>query len=249
MGITLDREYAVLISITDINGEGSKKDVLDNIQEKNYLVLDKNDLKEKDNRKELKWRNDLAYTRKGLQNKKCIDGSQRNNWKITDKGRIYLLEVCKKICEDGYKSEKLSDKAIERGKLYIKSTDENDSIKTNIEKLYLNITDGFPEGKYKERLHKYKERNPKVIKEAKTRFQKEKGYLYCEVCGFNFEKTYGILGKDYIEGHHIKPVSELNEGDITNVNDILLVCSNCHSMLHKKRPCLSRDELRELLNK
>lgn len=128
-----------------------------------------------------------------------------------------------------------------------KSNSKNTNIK--ISEISAQDIENFPEGKVKERLHKYKERNPKVIKEAKDKFKKEHGKLYCQVCGFDFEEVYGEIGQDYIEGHHTKPVSELKEDDATNVNDILLVCSNCHRMLHRKRPCLTKEELIDLYNK
>lgn len=123
------------------------------------------------------------------------------------------------------------------------------NVSYSITRIAVEDNENFPEGKEKERLHKYKERNPAVIKAAKERFKHEHGKLYCEVCGFDFEETYGEIGTDYIEGHHTKPVSELEEESITNVDDILLVCANCHRMLHRKRPCLSKDELYNFINR
>lgn len=45
-------------------------------------------------------------------------------------------------------------------------------------------------------LKKYyqRERNSKIIKLAKEKFKKENERLYCEICGFDFEKVYGKLG-------------------------------------------------------
>ncbi len=54
---------------------------------------------------------------------------------------------------------------------------------------------------------------------------------------------YGVLGEDYIECHHTKPVSEYLVEQSTNINDLILVCSNCHRMLHRKRPWLKKEEL------
>jgi len=106
---------------------------------------------------------------------------------------------------------------------------------------------GFPEGKEKLRTHLQRERNPKVIREAKQRFKAKHGRLYCQSCGFDFKKTYGDVGNDYIEGHHIKPVSDLSEGDLTMIEDIALLCSNCHRMVHRKRPWLSMNDLQDIL--
>ena len=107
---------------------------------------------------------------------------------------------------------------------------------------------GFVEGKKKLRQHIYRERHPKVIKLAKEKFKKEnEGRLFCEVCNFDFVQIYGELGEDFIEGHHILPVSELEEGQETKIKDIVMVCSNCHRMLHRKRPWLTKEQLKKLL--
>lgn len=107
--------------------------------------------------------------------------------------------------------------------------------------------EGFPEGKKKLRTHICRERNYKVIKEAKDRYKDKHGKLICQICTFDFEEKYGEIGTDFIEGHHTIPVSELNDGDKTKVEDIVLVFSNCHKILHRKRPWLKPEELKNLL--
>ncbi|MEI4623927.1 HNH endonuclease [Bacillus cereus] len=52
-----------------------------------------------------------------------------------------------------------------------------------------------------------------------------------------------------MEGHHTKPISEKNKNEVTKVEDTVLVCSNCHRMLHHKRPWLSANQLKDLLAK
>lgn len=105
----------------------------------------------------------------------------------------------------------------------------------------------FSEGRVSLRKHVFRERNPKVIHEAKKRFKSKHGKLYCEACGFDFRKIYGKIGFDFIEGHHVKPISEMKAGERTQVEDIVLVCSNCHKMLHRKRPWLTKSELQFLI--
>ncbi len=110
------------------------------------------------------------------------------------------------------------------------------------------LRDGFPEGKLKERLHYARERNNEVVRQAKAQAMSEVGSLNCVCCGFDFFKFYGELGKGFIEAHHTRPISELHEdGDITKIEDLALVCSNCHRMLHRKRPWLGLDDLSSLL--
>lgn len=113
----------------------------------------------------------------------------------------------------------------------------------------LDYREGFPEGRNFERIHKQKERSAKVIKLAKRKSKECVGKLVCEVCNFSFVDCYGELGADYIEAHHTLPVAELEEGHITRIEDIALVCSNCHKMLHRRRPWLVMSELKKILIK
>ena len=53
----------------------------------------------------------------------------------------------------------------------------------------------FLEGSYRLRTHLVRERNNKVVKEAKRQFKlAHDGRLFCEVCGFDFSKKYGKIG-------------------------------------------------------
>lgn len=107
----------------------------------------------------------------------------------------------------------------------------------------------FPEGKEIERRHRLRERNQAVIKSAKDSFKQKEGKLYCQVCGFDFYEKYGEIGCDFIEGHHTIPISELKGEVKTKAKDVALVCSNCHRMLHRRRPWLKMGELKRLIDK
>ena len=107
---------------------------------------------------------------------------------------------------------------------------------------------GFPEGKTKERIHLSRERNPELVRQAKLAALRRDGRLECACCGFDFQTAYGDVGKGFIEAHHTKPISTLHEeGETVHVEDLALVCSNCHRMLHRRRPWLDTDELTTLL--
>ncbi|MGY2264541.1 HNH endonuclease [Pseudomonas sp. SDT2931_S440] len=109
--------------------------------------------------------------------------------------------------------------------------------------------DGFPEGKMKQTLHFLRERNTELVRQAKLLALKTYGRLICECCGMDFQSVYGRIGADFIEAHHIKPISTLHEdGENTQVEDLAMVCSNCHRMLHRRRPWLERHELKQLLD-
>lgn len=115
-------------------------------------------------------------------------------------------------------------------------------------KANVNLEGEFPEGKISERKHKFRERNLKVVQIAKQNFKNQNGRLFCQVCEFDFEKKYGEIGVDFIEVHHTIPVSEMQAGHITKIEDLAMLCANCHRMAHKKRPWLKMKELKQLRN-
>lgn len=90
--------------------------------------------------------------------------------------------------------------------------------------------------------HKRRERNP-ALRAAKIR---NATTLDCEVCGLNFEATYGARGAGYIEVHHTLPLHISGTVD-TKLTDLALLCANCHRMIHRA-PWITPDELRAQLN-
>lgn len=105
----------------------------------------------------------------------------------------------------------------------------------------------FPEGRKIERKHTSRERNRKLVEAAKARFKAEHGRLFCEACEFDFQESYGRAGINFIEAHHTIPVSKLKSGAVTKLSDVALVCSNCHRILHHRRPWLSILELKRIV--
>lgn len=105
----------------------------------------------------------------------------------------------------------------------------------------------FPEGRVYERKHKVRERNKQLVARAKEKFKSKHGHLFCEACNFDFKVKYGSVGDGFIEVHHTIPVMELKPGARTNIADVALVCSNCHRILHLRRPWLTIPALRKLL--
>ena len=67
----------------------------------------------------------------------------------------------------------------------------------------------------------------------------QKRCLDCSICGFGFYKTYMALGRGFIECNHVFRL----QGHDNAWSDLVLVCPNCHRMLHRRRPWLSADEL------
>jgi 5-methylcytosine-specific restriction enzyme A len=108
--------------------------------------------------------------------------------------------------------------------------------------------DEFPEGKVLFRAHRSRERNRTLIARAKAVALRRHHALRCEACDFEFEATYGKLGAGYIECHHVIPISKLSPGETTKLTDVALLCSNCHRMVHRRRPWLTMSQLTALVH-
>ncbi|AXE21207.1 hypothetical protein DR864_27435 [Runella rosea] len=101
------------------------------------------------------------------------------------------------------------------------------------------------EGGTKVYISRKVERNP-TLRNAALKIH---GYD-CKVCGFNFEKVYGVWGKHWAEVHHLKPISESKvEKKLTDPGkDLVVVCANCHRMIHRRRgTALTIEELQAKL--
>lgn len=104
----------------------------------------------------------------------------------------------------------------------------------------------FREGKLTYVLTNKHERNPN-LRAASIQIHGTR----CQVCGFSFGETYGSLGEDFIEAHHLCPVSKyIGEMNVSPSTDMAVVCANCHRMIHRnpEKP-LSLEELRQIVEK
>ncbi len=82
--------------------------------------------------------------------------------------------------------------------------------------------------------HLRRERNRQLVLAAKSAFSNTHGRVSCEVCGFDYEKAYGDLGANFIEAHHESPLAERDSASETRLEDLRMVCANCHRMLHRR---------------
>jgi 5-methylcytosine-specific restriction enzyme A len=102
------------------------------------------------------------------------------------------------------------------------------------------------EGRIVFRRHRGFERNQKIVRRKREQLKRGGERIACEVCGFDFEHTYGDRGIDYIEVHHLVPLSSIGESQ-TRIEDLAGLCANCHRMVHRSEPWLSPAELRSLI--
>jgi 5-methylcytosine-specific restriction protein A len=76
---------------------------------------------------------------------------------------------------------------------------------------------------------------------------RETGRLACEACGFDFRNKVGEHGRGLIEVYHLLPLYALAPCSRTRMQDLAVVCANCHRMVRAKAGWLTLSELKELL--
>lgn len=87
----------------------------------------------------------------------------------------------------------------------------------------------FAEGRTVTEAHKRRERNPNLRKKVLEKRRKI-GPLRCDICGC-VEPNHP-LGESMFEAHHVLPLASGDERK-TKLNDLALLCANCHRMLHR----------------
>ena len=84
----------------------------------------------------------------------------------------------------------------------------------------------------------------RVRNQALIDLKKRRSDYRCEVCNMKFKDVYGDIGSEYIVAHHVKTIGSRKKASKSTLDDISLVCANCHDMLHTKDPPYSIKELR-----
>ncbi|MGW4336781.1 HNH endonuclease [Rhodococcus koreensis] len=102
------------------------------------------------------------------------------------------------------------------------------------------------EGAVNRRWAARRERDPKLRKAKIEQSQRDRGEVSCEACGFDFSRTYPGHGDLYIEVHHRVPLHVSGEVEST-LDDLVLLCANCHRMIHRKQLWLTPEDLCQLI--
>lgn len=204
----------------------------------------------------LEGRNDTYFSQK-VRNLKSHNTFERHNWaeykqidntgvwEITPEGLEHLEGI--ELVVDDSQPEDIVSSLSNQG--FSSSTIEKESAKD-----YSGLI--IEEGSIDKRTTTQRNRSSKLREIALSEFKKQhNGQLFCVVCGFNFHNTYGEIGKDFIEIHHLEPMHLMDiEGEQTTLEEaikkVATVCPNCHRMIHRvKEKMLSVEEVKSLLGK
>jgi len=82
----------------------------------------------------------------------------------------------------------------------------------------------------------------------------EKRAPVCESCNLTPTLHYGYQGpliNTPLDVHHVRPLMSLSEGESRRYkipDDFLVLCPNCHRMIHKQKNTADLDQLKEMVN-
>lgn len=147
-----------------------------------------------------------------------------------------------------YELDKMFEKAIDKRKFLMDLLDEVYDI-IDLTDIVLPKEDipseELKEGTEKEVSSIIYERHPKA-REACLKAYGNKSI--CQICGKEVKYVNGESAIDVIEVHHITPISEIKETYIINpLRDLIPICPTCHTLIHKRNPCYTPEEAREIL--
>ena len=89
--------------------------------------------------------------------------------------------------------------------------------------------------------------DPNLVRAKRAAARNSSGLLECEVCMFVAQDAYLMaLFGELCEVHHRNPLGDLGAGSTaTRLEDLAILCSNCHRAIHQTRPMMTVDEFRD----
>ncbi|MEJ1384147.1 MAG: HNH endonuclease [Candidatus Sedimenticola sp. (ex Thyasira tokunagai)] len=107
----------------------------------------------------------------------------------------------------------------------------------------------FQEGKVVTEAHLRRERSRNIRKRLLDQ-RKKLGPLVCELCNCDSSAVSSKFEEAMFEAHHIQPLATSGERT-TKLDDVALLCANCHRFIHKaiadKKRWLSVSEARSII--
>lgn len=100
------------------------------------------------------------------------------------------------------------------------------------------------EGKKTLAQHIRRERKRFLVDAKKHQFIAEHGSLTCEACAVDLETQFGKDGAKLYEVHHTRPLAGRGL-NLTSLEDLAILCPNCHRFIHRRKPMISLRALRK----
>jgi hypothetical protein len=92
--------------------------------------------------------------------------------------------------------------------------------------------------------HLRQERSRALVDAKRRSFRERHGHLRCEACGLSEASLPSDIGEACFEVHHAVALASRQTPQLTRIDDLALVCANCHRMIHRASPMLTVEQLR-----
>jgi 5-methylcytosine-specific restriction enzyme A len=93
------------------------------------------------------------------------------------------------------------------------------------------VEETFAEGELVTAMHSKRERDPRLRKKLMEQ-RRRSGSLACEVCDRDCGEYGSTVREAAFEAHHVIPLAVGKQRE-TKLNDLALLCANCHRMVHR----------------
>ena len=93
-------------------------------------------------------------------------------------------------------------------------------------------------------FHLRRERDAALAEAKRQAVRDATGRLQCETCGFTTDSTFPGLDGEVCEIHHRLPLGEACEAVETRLEDLAVLCANCHRAIHQTKPLMSVQDFR-----
>ena len=196
------------------------------------------------NERKRKWDSIVCFARRKLKDSGYLSSnSSRTIWQLSSLGITAAQKVSLnyKELQNGLNTN--------RSKQIIVEPKLPDQLQPSSSSEPAQNTFAVTEGRKKLAIHKERERNPKIVKQKKEQVLNKTGKLSCEVCNFDFVSIYGELGNGFCEVHHKNPLAKVDNETQTSLEDLAIVCANCHRMIHRSQPMIDIERLKSRIKK
>ncbi len=102
------------------------------------------------------------------------------------------------------------------------------------------------EGEPRLMIHFHRERDSHIAQAKRDAVIASSGRLVCEACGISATVKYPGLNGEICEVHHRLPLAESCGNVETRLEDLAVLCANCHRAIHRGSPMPGVEEFRNM---
>ncbi len=100
------------------------------------------------------------------------------------------------------------------------------------------------EGEPRLLFHLRRERSRSIVVAKREHALASVGELRCEACSFVSNQVYHGVSADVFEVHHRLSLADAMTSVETRLEDLAILCANCHRAIHKTKPLIGVEEFK-----